>query len=201
MDVAVGMELDIFVKPATFQHEKPRGGGGQEIPVMGDDQFGRGQGVENAHEAFPRGRVQAGGRFIEKQQSGPHGQDPGESHKAHFSSREPVGEAVGKVVETEEGQSLFGSEAGLWGRKPLVERAKGHVVEHRGVKELVLSVLQAIAHGQTELPELGFATYLLTAKEDLAPLGALQAREQTQESSFATTIGANEPHLILGREA
>jgi hypothetical protein len=94
-------------------------------------------------QAWPAGLP---GGLVKHQHPGLHGQHAGDGHGALFTTGQAPGRAAGQVPDTDLLQRGLHALLHLAGRQALVAWAEGHVFVHRGHEELVVGVLEDIAH-------------------------------------------------------
>lgn len=169
------------------------GGPGQKIPVMGDDDMGLGQPLEDISQAIPGGRVQIVGRLVKQEQSRLHGKDSGQGHQFFFSAGKPVGDSLFKADETELLQGLNGNIPGLFRREAKIKRTEGHVFQHRWRKKLIIGMLKKKSHLPAQESELLFTAHFPALKKNMTALRGQQPDHNLKKGGLTAAIGADEP--------
>jgi len=85
-------------------------------------------------------------------------------------------------------------------RKPLIQGAEGHIVQHSGHEELVVRLLEHEAHGVAQPADILAGAHGLALAEQLSLFRGDQPHKQMQERGFAAAIGADEPEALLGKD-
>ena len=123
--------------------EDRRGAGFQDhLQVVGGDQLGGLQALDQADEPAPAAGIEVGCRLVEDEDRGPARQNSRQAHPLSLAEAEMMGRTIGRVLEIDAGQAFQGQLAGLGFAESQVERPKGHVFDHGGAEELIVGILE-----------------------------------------------------------
>ena len=198
MHVAMRQMRDVAHEMAVFHGHELRRGLGQKIPVVGDDDPGRGQRMQNLDDALPGLRVQAVGGFVQQEDPGPHGQDRGQGHELFFAAGQAVGQAALESGQAELFQGPHGPLPRLVHGQAQIQRPEGHVIKHRGIEELVFGVLQDQTHFTAQGSKFLFPAQRLPVKKHPPLLRSHQSGDDMKEGGLAAAVGAVESGLLTG---
>ena len=169
-----------------------------DIQLMGGDHEGATRRREAPYQVNqqPLGTwVQRSGWFVEKEHVRSEREYGGNRRPLLFAARKLEWRSIGKVRDFHRGKGLGASAAHIVGSQAELQRAEGHVVEHRGREELDIGVLENEPDFTVE------AERVLTAGDgsDVSSQGAngpLTGRhdsvEKLEERRLATPIGTEQ---------
>ena len=134
-------------------------------------------------------RVQGGGRLVQQDDLGVHGQGAGHGHALLLAAGKLGGVEQGTAGKAHAGQLVHGAfTGGRGGHAAHLAQGDGHVLFGGQVVEQV-EVLEDHAHLGPEGAELGFVgeIQLFAFKDDLAPVRGDEAVDALQERALART--------------
>lgn len=148
VNVVVGMEGVFNRRNQASVPENPGlvGHPVQKVQVMGGDDGREPEIVQDGDNPFRRVPVQARRRFVEDEDPGVHGQHRGQGDELFLPVREPVTDPVLERLNPQERKGFPDHPPGLVRAFTQVQRAEGHVLEDGGAEELVIGILEKIAH-------------------------------------------------------
>src|SRR5262249_39364791 len=124
------------------------------LQVVGRDDLGPGQAVDQLNEAAPAARVEALRRFVKEQHLRAHRQDAGQGDAPLFAAGEVKRHPLVEAGQAHRVQSLGDAAFHVGGLAAKIERSKSHVVKNGRVEDLVVAVLENDAELGGELTAL-----------------------------------------------
>jgi hypothetical protein len=186
---------------AVVEEDGARAELGDEFEIVGGDDFGDGEGLEEVFEFAAATGVEVAGGLVEDEDGGLAGEDAGETDAAFFAAGEVMGEAVIEACQANLGEA-FRDACGDFGRvEAELLGSEGDVFEDGGAEELIVGVLEEEADLAADGIEV-VADGGLAEDADGAVLGGFfreQAVEMEQQGGLAGAVGADEADaLVLG---
>lgn len=111
-----------------------------------------------------------------------------------------MGQTTLESVQSQFLQGLQGSFPRLVHGHSQIQGAKSHVIEHRGVEELVFRVLQDHADLAAQGAKFLFPAHRFAMEKDLAALRAHEPHDDMEKGGLAAAVGAVKPNFLsLGK--
>jgi hypothetical protein len=168
---------------------------GDEFEIVGGDDFGDGEGLEEVFEFAAAAGVEVAGGFVEDEDGGLAGEDAGETDAAFFAAGEVMGGAAFKAGEADAIEAFAGAGGDIGGGQAELFGAEGDVFEHGGAEELVVGVLEEEADLAADAGEVGGGGGLAEDADGAVVIGVIgeQAVEVEKKGGFAGAVGADKP--------
>jgi hypothetical protein len=143
--VATGEQLvggAVGDQASAVEKQHPAASFEDHLQVVGGDDLGSRQSVQQTNQFTPAARIQVHRRLIEQEYLRPHRQDAGESDAPFLAAGKMKRHTLFQARKTDARQRLRDAGANLVGRQVQIERSERDIVEDRGVEDLVIAVLK-----------------------------------------------------------
>ena len=163
---------------------------------MGDDDdglAGSGQGEHQLAQALLARLILTGGGLVQQQDRGVHSTDAGQCHHLFCAAAETHRLRLGNGGQAELGQDLLGPGLDLILRQFQVLETVLDLIPHGGAEDLIVGVLEYIAHGFGKVTGADLAN-IPSADLHRAGGGAQQAVEMLGECRLAAAVLADDGH-------
>ena len=171
-----------------------------QLQVVRRDHLRAGQAVDEPDELAAAARVKVQRRLVQQQHLRPHRQHAGQGHAPLLAAGQVERRPLFQSRQRHRRQRLRRPAAHLVGRQAEVQRAEGHVVEHRGVEELVVAVLEDDADAGRQPATLGRVARIEAADLKRPRLRRDHAGQAQEQTRFARAIGADQADALAGRD-
>lgn len=108
----------------------------------GGDYHRQAASLEYGDDACRHIGVKGGGGFVEQEQARLHGEDAGQRGEAFFAAGEALHHSFCQGLYPQACHGFTRQVLGIARRMSLVERAEGHIFEHRRAEQLVVGILE-----------------------------------------------------------
>jgi hypothetical protein len=114
--------------------------------VVGCDELGRRDPLQELLEFTPAARIQIAGRLVEHQDVGLAGEDASQACAPFFPVAQVVGGAMAIARKPYKAEGALNPRRQRLATKPELLRAKGHILFHGWTKQLIVGILEEQAH-------------------------------------------------------
>ena len=173
---------------------------GQEIPIVGDDDNRFAEPGQDVHDALPGFGIEAIGGLVEEQGLGLHGQYPGQGHELLLAAGELVSQPIAKSGQPQQRQGVLGQAPGRLLVESPIQGPEGHVVEHRGIDDLVIGVLQQQADTLAYRPKILLRAHRPALEAHLAGIRAQQPHHDVQQRGLSRAVRPEKADAFPGPE-
>ena len=166
-----------------------------EIQIVGGNQLGAGQVIQNLNQPAAVARVQRGGGLIHQNQFRVQRQDARDGRQLLLPAGQPVDRPVGAALKLHPGKGAAGAVGNLLRRVAVVFGGKGYIGLHGGHKELAVGILKDIADFAAQLRQI-FAVHRKAADGQRALLHRQNADQQLEQRGLAHTVAAHKANAL-----